>query len=578
MVRPPRPPRERGSGSLDEPSADDPTTARTATTSGTEAPPTGEVRDGGPTDGVVGPEARGSSGAAGLPSDPEPPERRRLDRRTLIGGGLTVAVLGGLAAWLLTRSDVDGEPGAGEDAASADVVDRPTGSAPGSRGAGGLPSARSEPTLVPFDLLDQPVVGADPRRLPRDATPRWRRPLAFSQNAQWTIGIVDRRFVVAISSPRLEPVGPSAIEVLDAVTGSPVWGAPSEGPAALHEVVGEIGGRLVIRTPTDAESLVAFDVDDGSVAWRRTAADVDSNAVGALGRYELLAGTPFLARRPLDEADPTVVVDPVTGTEAGRLDGVVIGTDRRGTWFLVRDGRVVAHDLADGWTPERAVGGTMSTDPAAKTVVVGDSVLTVLESGLGEFDPGMVQLGIVRPDTLLLVDPGDPRRLGLDARIDVLTPLAGDRVAILSGGRTTAAQLDGTTLTPAWIGDGLVLAAAETVVGTFLVVSRAGGARNEIVDARTGDTVDSLTMTPGVFDSLVLTGNGFVSRKSSPEGPRLAAIGLDGEEMWALPGATPVVVGDGVVARVESDDDGTAMLVVVGSGSTGTGGGGVTQT
>ena len=539
--------------------------------------PVGSVGTDGGTD-------RSDDGIGDAPGPPSPVGRRAFDRRALIAGSVTVAAAGGLAAWLLARPDPASDTTSdavsdASDTASDGDSERATDSGDGSGSTSARSaSARSDVDLVPFEPLDEPFVGADPRRLPTDPVLRWRRPLAFADDSQWTIGVVDRRFVVAISSPRLEAVGPSAIEVLDATSGLPVWGAASEGPAALHEVVGAIGGRLVIATPTDAESLVALDLTDGSVTWRRTAADVDLDAVGAFGRHELLPGTPLIARVPLVETDPTVLVDPATGSEVGRLDGVVVGTDHRGTWFLVRDGVVVAHDLADGWTPERRVGGTMSTDPAAKTVVVGGSVLTVLESRPGEFDPETVQIGIVEPDTLLLVDVDDPRRLGLDARVDVLTPLAGGRVLVLSGGRTTAAQLDGTSLTPAWTGDGLTIATAETVVGTFLVVSRSGGARNEIVDSRTGDTVDALTMTPGVFDALVLAGDGFVSRKSSPDGPRMAAIGLDGEEMWSLPGAAPVVVGDGVVARVEAGSDGIAFLSVHGSSSVGTAGGGVTQT
>jgi hypothetical protein len=123
----------------------------------------------------------------------------------------------------------------------------------------------------------------------------------------------------------------------------------------------------------------------------------------------------------------------------------------------------------------------------------------------------------------------------------------------------------GDTATVAWSrGDGVVMEHHPVVGGSLVQLATRGGASMQLVDGRTGATVEHFTMVPGVLQALVVAGDGAVVLGTSDVGPRLVGIELDGTERWSIPGSTPVVVGDRVVVRATSNasvsDDGASSL------------------
>jgi len=116
----------------------------------------------------------------------------------------------------------------------------------------------------------------------------------------------------------------------------------------------------------------------------------------------------------------------------------------------------------------------------------------------------------------------------------------------------------------AWKRDGVVTAMYPTERGFLVQAASEGGAAQTIYDGRTGDDVVALTMTPGLFDWLVVTGNGILTKKTSSDGARLAGLDLDGDEIWSIRDVTAASVGDRLIVTTTRLDDGSVRLDAVG--------------
>jgi hypothetical protein len=81
----------------------------------------------------------------------------------------------------------------------------------------------------------------------------------------------------------------------------------------------------------------------------------------------------------------------------------------------------------------------------------------------------------------------------------------------------------------------------------------------QLVDARSGDTVEQLVMVPGALQALEVAGDGYVVLRTAALGTRAAGVGLDGTERWSILGPEPVLVGDRVVVRATAIEPGDGV-------------------
>jgi hypothetical protein len=75
-------------------------------------------------------------------------------------------------------------------------------------------------------------------------------------------------------------------------------------------------------------------------------------------------------------------------------------------------------------------------------------------------------------------------------------------------------------------------------------------------------------MTSGVFDRLVVAGNGILTKKVAPDGTRLAGLDLDGREMWSIRDVASASVGDRLIVTTTRLDDGSILLDALGEPAT----------
>ncbi|MGB3733642.1 MAG: hypothetical protein WA964_01700 [Ilumatobacter sp.] len=104
----------------------------------------------------------------------------------------------------------------------------------------------------------------------------------------------------------------------------------------------------------------------------------------------------------------------------------------------------------------------------------------------------------------------------------------------------------------------------SVIVGIVLLLETDGGSAQTLVDAASGETIVALTMSPGLFGVLEVAGNGIITGRTSRDGSRVAGLDLDGNELWALDGSTPVSIGDGIVARSTPQPDGSFEVTAYG--------------
>jgi len=430
-----------------------------------------------------------------------------------------------------------------------------------------LEFASSEPTALadsePLQLVDEPAapfVGADPRRLPSAVVPLWTTELAplvadGGANATTWAQAVDSRYIIVGVGDARSLTGPAAVHVLDASTGDRAWVMQVETRIDNVEFVAAIGDALVLTVGTE---IVALDLQGGSQLWSRELPDVG----GVPERIFRLQGTDLLGLIGPDLEGRIDVVDPITGTVAGEMIGDVLGTDGQGRWYVLRGDKLLEFDLrADDVTTELV--GAVDAERSRPTVVVGGSLVSSVDGrlALGRLAIDGEQVAGPGGFTPLSTDFGTPGSLLL---VSGFVPLGGGGFAIVGGGKVSGAEVLDATVRFAWQRRGAVTATYPTDRGVVLLLGTDGGAAQTLVDGASGNTIAGLTMSPGLFDALDVVGNGIVTRRTSSDGTRIAGLDLDGTELWALEGSTPVSVGDGVVVRSTPQPDGSFSVTAYG--------------
>lgn len=395
------------------------------------------------------------------------------------------------------------------------------------------------------------VAAADPsvfggpaaRRLPDVATTLWTIDLPHDGD-HW-VEVIRRDVVIAAVASESAPPATTQIVAFDAATGEQRWTLDFPAPSSDVAVVGAIDDVLVLERSDVADPIVVgIDLTSGETLW---SADTAPNA-GHIG----LVGTPFMARLPSPPDRNVTLIEAASGRDVGTIvsDPAAGGrpagwsTDQRGTWFVIEEGMVVGYELTSA-VGEPVVIGPVD-DVSTQRMVVGDRVAVVDDSGSLTF----ARSDTNGPQTAVAVSAEVP------APVRELTPVSDSDFVVSAPGSIAGVAVDGDTAGVTWSRrEGVIVKHHPFVGGTLIEVATGGGGALQLVDGRTGRTVEQLTMVPGVLQALVVAGDGVVVVRSSDAGTRLAGIDLDGTERWSIPGSTPVLVGDRIVVRATAVDD-----------------------
>lgn len=451
----------------------------------------------------------------------------------------------------------------------------------GSAAARGGPSPRSTamegselfvaaPTPSPLDVVGQsgqPFAGAVSERIPERVDQLWRfridgatdRPAGVAA----VVDVIDSRFVAVIAGASDAGAKQSTLSLVDAVNGAAQWSAELGLWPESFDIIGASGSTLMIESPIAERRVVGYDLATGDERWAMSESANRLDQIGSSAGFELLAGTGVLARRPSLATNPTVLFDPATGIEVGQFPGEIVGTDHLGTYYVQMNGAIARFGLSGGLYPSAMTSlpgeqpGDLTTVVDGKVVLVRDGEISVSSALAPEFALATEAPVPVR-DTETPGDDGG--RVTLPGSIASVEPMIGPTMIVSGSGRIVGAELDGNEIRPAWRRDGVAVRTVQTERGTVILVSRAGGSTQTLVDGSTGRTITLLTMTPGVFDNLQFARNGVLTRRTSGDGSRLSAVDLDGRETWSLAGSEPVVLGDGIVVRTEISTDEAAIV------------------
>lgn len=391
-----------------------------------------------------------------------------------------------------------------------------------------------------------PFAGADPKRLPDTLDPIWSSVIAAGDTDDVWVEVVDRRTaLVAFGEDAISRGGSSTLQVLDAETGEQRWTNELEVPLRSASFVAATPDSIALVV---GGTLTGLDLATGETVWRfeRIPGMLD----GDVGR---LAGTELLAIGSSDGS--STLVDIGSGDAAGRLDGPTIGTDQLGRWYVRRGNDIVEYDLADGFSEPTLLAADVG-DPLV--AVVGRDVIA---SGPDGWTASYESDEWIPQERDVLEGADDlPSATGI-------LPMIGSTFVVTGSGEVVGAVLGDRTLRSAWMRDGIATATYPTERGFLVLVVSQGGAVQSIIDGRTGDIVDTLTMTPGFLDSLAITGNGILTKKTFFDGGRLAGLDLDGVEMWSITDVTTASVGDRMIVTTTRLDDGSIRLAAIGEAS-----------
>jgi hypothetical protein len=407
----------------------------------------------------------------------------------------------------------------------------------------------SVPAVERYELPDVvatsgvPFARADPRRLPDTLDPIWTRPVPAAEGDDVWVEVIDRRFVlVAIGPDRTAPTRSSVLHSLDAETGVAQWSIDlTASPRSVTLVATNADTIVLIVDGT----LTGIDAATGEAVWvlRSVPALAETNV-------ERVAGTDLVA---IGSADGTsTLVAMTSGDIVGQLDGPTIAIDQLGQLYVRRGDDIVRYDRGDGYSSPTLVAAGLD-DPVV--AVVGGRVLTSEADSWTASIADDERLGTERE----LLDGSE----GFPIAAAVL-PMVGATFVVAGEGAIVGADLDGQEIRLAWERDGTVTAMYPTERGFLVHAASRGGADQTIYDGRNGTAVVTLTMAPGLFDALVVAGNGILTKKTDPDGARLAGLDLDGNEIWALRGVTAASVGDRLIVTTTRLDDGSIRLDGVG--------------
>jgi hypothetical protein len=388
----------------------------------------------------------------------------------------------------------------------------------------------------------QAFAGADERRIPGAVDPLWRRPMDAADDI-W-VEAVGRQYVVVArgSDASGTDVGQSTIDVLDGGSGMTRWSLDVDVPLRSVEFLGSFDDVLVFHI---GGALRAVDAATGVDRWLRTVGREPSAF-----DIERLEGTGLLVMAV--GAEYATLLDGRSGDEVGDLAGPTIATDYVGTWFVERGDDIVKYDLRNGFTAPTIVASGVGADVVS--VVDGQPVASG-EVGWRTARTGEDWIPVIRR---VADESGELPNPAVS-----IVAMTGPTFMTSGSGEIFGAELEESTLRAGWRRSGIITSTHPTERGIVAVIANQGGAEQTIIDGRSGATITELTMSPGAFDALEIAGNGIVAERASSDGPRLAGLDLEGDELWSLPEVSQAAVGDRIVVYSERVGD-TFVIVAVG--------------
>jgi hypothetical protein len=375
--------------------------------------------------------------------------------------------------------------------------------------------------------------------------------------------------------------------------------ADSEMIVAGETVVVSVSARGVF------DRLVGLDVRTGDVRWERDDIDVsgglqlvdgDEDVAVVQGGFDdsrvlglapltgetlwerseqqsfafVPPGSDVIVETSFDGETGIAVVDPATGEDRARLDGVLVTTNFEGSWLLVdesSDELLVADFEADDIVPTRlAPAGDTTLSIASRTAMIGDRVL-VIDDGdwvelLGDDERSSITVVDRRPDDERMVDVTFAESDSLGG-----IGVGGERGVIVEQeiGLVIGVHLDGDELILDWSRSiqfvnlhltdrGILIEGADEIDFDWqgsddATAPAAETNRSYLIDGASGENV-VVWERATVFDSTRAASNGVVVLEPGDAGFESDLVGYlaDGESLWRIEGdVDAAVVGDDVV-------------------------------
>ncbi len=382
------------------------------------------------------------------------------------------------------------------------------------------------------------VAGADERRLPTEVDRLWSTVLPGTGNALSSTVFVDGRdLVVAVVDDGSR--NRSMIAGIDATSGAPRWRRSFSFAPPEVSLLGVIDGVVLVEQRDLAgPRLIGLASVDGATLWERETPGGSVNTV--------LLGTDVVSNLSATVNGLITFVDPRTGQPVGDVVGESLSTDLAGTWYFAWGSSIVSIDLANGWSePVVVVGDRSASD---ELVVIDGRLLAAGADGrVSELTGASTGRAVAGADDLPSVDSmfpaGGSSFVGLGGGQVFGAELVDDRV------RTTwtrAAALRGFALTER----GLVLSLSDATAGF------ADGVDLVVVDGVTGDRLGGAGAGGEPAELPLIVGDGFVTVTEGVDGVARLGHDLDGAEMWRLPVAGKLRVGDGLIVVMDNTPSG----------------------
>ena len=394
-------------------------------------------------------------------------------------------------------------------------------------------------------------IGPNPLRMAASGDERWAVELPGRATGSFSVG----GEVVTVAVASADDGGDAEVLALDLADGRMRW-TTSIDDATTVRLSSPPFGIVVAeyRTADGRNALVALDEATGEVRWERAAGNgeqptvftgIEALVISGIGR-----GTTFL--------------DPLSGDEVGRVDGVPISIDRRGAMTVLSDDRVTTVEFD-------AQAGTLG--PARDIAVdPGDfgNVFYVLGDQVVRFDRDGAATLLATPFPSL---PGRGRgAVGLEVTgTDDLVPTGGiaiddTRLVAIADDRIVGLELVDDRLEVRWERPGIPLAyyASEETW-----VLRIGDANNRtqvdsptrMIDARNGRWL--ARAVPQIVDDALLLDDGLIVQAAPEGGMReVTAYRLDGAVAWTTEVEGSARIGDQVLVVLETTPTATVVTAL----------------
>lgn len=397
-------------------------------------------------------------------------------------------------------------------------------------------SGRDDPETDRPDVGE--IVGADPRRLPERVDALWATTL---NERRLEVGrrdmLIHERSIVTVLDGEDEG---SAIVALEVDDGSVRWRRSFDFLTPSTRLLGVFDDLVVVeQNDVEVRRLFAVDLADGSTRWELPTAD---NGIHVAPR-----GTKVIARVSFTGNERLTFVDPATGDEVARLEGRTVSSDLSGTWYVANNRRIVSVDLVDGWSEpiEVVASGAQFDEPlgvvAGRVLVMDDGILSEVSTVDGQRTPVVVQ------------------PFGNDVAANSLFATGESSFIAVGDGRVLGASLDDDAAAatiewtrPASLRDGAI---TEQGMVISVVTDEADPPRQLVLDALTGETIVDVAQPESPDESPQILRDGVVVTNSDL-GLERVGYDFDGNEQWRLAAPGTMRLGDRVLVTLEDTPDG----------------------